>query len=77
MLARAFRSHSKFYLFLHSLFDICNYHYRIDLIKLMIASLDFAQDLYARAILSKILTTGSKVKIFNSFFFFKGWGGRG
>ncbi|KAL5486702.1 hypothetical protein EMCRGX_G019218 [Ephydatia muelleri] len=42
------------------LFDICNYHYRIDLIKLMIASLDFAQDLYARAILSKILTTGSK-----------------
>lgn len=42
------------------LFDICNYHYRIDLIKLMIASLDFAHDHYARAILSKILTSGSK-----------------
>jgi len=43
------------------LLDICNYQNRSDLMKLIIATMDFSRDAYSRVILSKILTASDRV----------------
>ena len=43
------------------LLDICGVASRHDLHKLIIASLDFAHDIFARVILEKLLTGGDEV----------------
>ena len=51
-----YHTHTHTHTHTHSLLDICNYHNRSDLMKLMVASLDFAHDTHSRVILSKLLT---------------------
>lgn len=46
---------------INSFLAVCDVPNRNDLLKLIISSLDFSQDVYARVVLTKILTAGDQV----------------
>ena len=46
---------------INSLLAVCDVPNRNDLLKLIVSSLDFSQDVYARVVLTKILTAGDQV----------------
>ena len=46
---------------INSFLAVCDVPNRNDLLKLIISSLDFSQDVYARVVLTKVLTAGDQV----------------